>query len=172
MWREARAAWLSLPTSCGAPTVASTMLRSLLSALPPPVVNTCSTAPRLFTRSMAVHKKTMLNVVDNSGAKLVECIDYYGRRPARIGDAIRVVVKSARSDGRVSRKDILGAVIVRQKRVEQRGDGTTVQFQENSCVLMKRDLSGPIGTRVIGPVARELRKANFMKVIMMATRVV
>ena len=114
----------------------------------------------------------MLNVVDNSGAKLVECIDYYGRRPARIGDAIRVVVKSARSDGRVSRKDILGAVIVRQKRVEQRGDGTTVQFQENSCVLMKRDLSGPIGTRVIGPVARELRKANFMKVIMMATRVV
>ena len=123
-------------------------------------------------RDMSIHLKTRMSVIDNSGAKEVECIDFYARRPARLGDAVRVVVKAARPDGRVSKKDIVGAVIVRQKARLQRPDGSTVFFQENACVLMKRDLSGPIGTRVTGPVARELRQGKFMKVVLMATRVV
>ena len=127
------------------------------------------TQPR---REMSIHLKTRLAVIDNSGAKEVECIDFYARRPARVGDAVRVVVKSARHDGRVSKKDIVAAVIARQKARHQRPDGSTVFFQENACVLMKRDLSGPIGTRVTGPVARELRQSRFMKVVLMASRVV
>ena len=126
-----------------------------------------------FIRNMSIHKKTRLKVIDNSGAKEIECIDHikgYGR-PAKMGDAIRVVVKSARPDGRVSRKDILGAVVVRQKARMQRADGSTVFFQENAAVLLKRDLSGPIGTRVSGPVARELREGKFMKIVLMASRV-
>ena len=102
----------------------------------------------------------------------IYCIDYFNRTPARLGDPIRVVVKSAKSDGRVSRKDIVAAVIARQRKQFQRADGSTVIFQENAAVLMKRDLSGPIGTRVTGPVARELRQSKFMKVVMMASRVV
>jgi large subunit ribosomal protein L14 len=72
----------------------------------------------------------------------------------------------------VSKKDIVGAVVVRQKAKMQRPDGSVIFFQENACVLMKRDLSGPIGTRVTGPVARELRQGRFMKVVLMASRVV
>ena len=94
------------------------------------------------------------------------------RKPARIGDAIRVVVKKARPDGRVSRKDILAAVVVRQKGIFRRPDGSTIRFQENAAVLLKRDRSGPVGTRVTGPVARELRQGKWMKIIMMASRVV
>ena len=86
--------------------------------------------------------------------------------------AIKAVVKSARHDGKVSKKDIVGAVIVRQKQRYQRRDGTTIRFQQNAAVVMKRDLSGPIGTRVTGAVARELRAGGFMKVLLMATRAV
>jgi large subunit ribosomal protein L14 len=128
--------------------------------------------PQAF-RCMSIHRQTRLSVIDNSGANEVMCIDYikgYGR-PAKLGDAIRVVVKSARSDGRVSRKDILGAVVVRQRARHQRADGSTVFFQENAAVLMKRDFSGPIGTRVSGPVARELRQGKFMKIVLMASKV-
>ena len=125
----------------------------------------------MFVRGMAIHRLTRLSAICNSGAKEVMCIDHYRRTPARLGDAIRVVVKSARSDGRVSKKDIVGAVVVRQKAKLQRTDGSVVHFQENAAVLMKRDLSGPIGTRVSGPVARELRQGRFMKVVLMATRV-
>ena len=123
------------------------------------------------SRGMAIHLKTKLSVLDNSGAKEVECISFYRRKPAQLGDAIRAVVKSARPDSRVSKKDIVAAVIVRQKRRFARLDGSEVSFQENACVLMKRDLSGPIGTRVNGPVARELRQGKFMKVVLMASRV-
>lgn len=123
-------------------------------------------------RYMSIHLKTRMSVIDNSGAKEVECIDFFARRPARLGDAVRVVVKSARPDSRVSKKDIVAAVIARQKARIARPDGSTVVFHENACVLMKRDLSGPIGTRVTGPVARELRQGRFMKVALMASRVV
>ena len=120
---------------------------------------------------MSIHLKTRMSVIDNSGAKEVECIDFFARKPARLGDAVRVVVKAARPDGRVSKKDIVAAVVARQKARLQRADGSTVCFHENACVLMKRDLSGPIGTRVSGPVARELRQARFMKIVLMAGRV-
>ena len=115
---------------------------------------------------------TRLNVIDNSGAKEVQCIDHIARCPARLGDAIRVVVKKARPQGRVSKKDILAAVVVRQRAQHARPDGSMVRFHENAAVLMKRDLSGPIGTRVNGPVARELRANKYMKLVMMASRVV
>jgi large subunit ribosomal protein L14 len=144
--------------SCLARSAAAPLLRPPLLAQP--------------RRDMSIHLKTRLNVIDNTGAKEVECIDFYARKPARLGDAIRVVVKSAKHDGRVSKKDIVGAVVVRQKAKMQRPDGSVIFFQENACVLMKRDLSGPIGTRVTGPVARELRQGRFMKVVLMASRVV
>ena len=127
-------------------------------------------------RQMSIVLKTRLSVIDNSGAKEVECIDFFKgnnakRSRAKLGEAIRVVVKSARPDGRVSKKDIVAAVIARTRGRLERVDGSTVRFQENAAVLMKRDLSGPIGTRVSGPVARELREGKFMKVVLMASRV-
>ena len=128
-------------------------------------------------RQMAIQMKSRLKVIDNSGAKEVECIDYYKKSnphygtKATLGDAIRVVVKKATPNGRVHKKEIVGAIIARQRAIKQRADGSTVRFQENACVLMKRDLSGPIATRVNGPVARELRENRFMKVVMMASRV-
>lgn len=127
--------------------------------------------PAAPSRAMSIHLKTKLSVLDNSGAKEVECISFYGRKPAMLGDAIRCVVKSARPDSRVSKKDVVAAVVARQKRRYARIDGSEVRFQENAVVLMKRDLSGPIGTRVTGPVARELRQGKFMKVVLMASRV-
>ena len=120
----------------------------------------------------AVHKATRLTVIDNSGAKKIKVIDYYGRSPATLGSAVRASVKEAKPDGRVSRKEIVAAVVVRQRAVHTRKDGTTVRFQENAAVLMKRDLSGPVGTRVTGPVARELRAGKFLKVALMASRVI
>ena len=119
-----------------------------------------------------VHRQTRLTVIDNSGAKKLKVIDYFGRRPATLGSAVRASVKEAKPDGRVSRKEIVAAVVVRQKAVHTRRDGTTVRFHENAAVLMKRDLSGPVGTRVTGPVARELRQGKFMKVALMAPRVI
>jgi len=122
-------------------------------------------------RHMSIHKMTRLRVACNSGAKEIQCIGHVRNvAPGMLGGAIRAVVKSAKHGGRVSKKDIVAAVIVRMKGRHMRADGTEVRFQENAAVLMKRDLSGPIGTRVIGPVARELRAGKFMKIAMMASR--
>eukprot|EP00316_Scyphosphaera_apsteinii_P002448 CAMPEP_0119337434 /NCGR_PEP_ID=MMETSP1333-20130426/94000_1 /TAXON_ID=418940 /ORGANISM="Scyphosphaera apsteinii, Strain RCC1455" /LENGTH=116 /DNA_ID=CAMNT_0007348479 /DNA_START=100 /DNA_END=450 /DNA_ORIENTATION=+ len=115
---------------------------------------------------------TRLTVCDNSGAKEIQCITFVRCNPARIGNAIKAVVKSTRPNSKVSKKDIVGAVIVRQRGRHVRRDGSTIRFQENAAVLMKRDLSGPIASRVIGPVARELRASKFMKIVMMASRAV
>ena len=134
------------------------------SLLAPPVVQQI--------RSMAIHKLTRLNIIDNSGARIVRTIDHFARKPARVGDVVRVVVQKAAVGGRVSKKDILAAVICRQRAIRKRADGTTLRFHENAAVLLKRDGSAPIGTRVSGPVARELRAAKFAKVVMMASRVV
>ena len=124
-------------------------------------------------RMMSIHLMTRLSVIDNSGAKEIQCIGHVARRkPAHLGDAIRAVVKSAKPDGKVSRKDIVAAVVVRTRRHRARRDGTTIRFAENAAVLLKRDLSGPIGTKVYGPVARELRANKFMKIVMMASRAV
>lgn len=92
-------------------------------------------------RQLAIHMKTRLKVIDNSGAKEVECIDFYSKanahygKKAKVGEAIRVVVKKAAHDGRVSKKDIVGAVIARQAAVKRRADGSTVRFQENAAVV-------------------------------------
>ena len=149
------------------------MLRRALSAAWSPAAAAWPAAawPSAQARGMAIYLKTRLSVIDNSGAKEIECIDFYGRKPAQLGDAIRAVVKVVRPDARVSRKDIVAAVVARQRRTYRRIDGSEVRFQENAAVLLKRDLSGPIGTRVNGPVARELRKGKFMKVVLMASRV-
>ena len=155
--------------------LASPLSRSVAAAPSSSIFSRCP----LFTpfRNMAIQMKTRLKVADNSGASEVECIDFYSKanahygKKAKLGEAIRVVVKKAAHDGRVSKKDIVGAVIVRQRAIKRRADGSTVRFQENACVLMKRDLSGPIGTRVSGAVARELRENRFMKIVLMAGRV-
>lgn len=123
-------------------------------------------------RPMSIHLLTNLTVADNSGAKEIRCIGHVARKPAKLGDAIRAVVAKARPQGRVSRKDIVRAVVVRQRAPFMRPDGSQVRFQENTAVLMKRDGSGPIATRVVGPVARELRAQGYAKVVMMASRVV
>lgn len=123
-------------------------------------------------RPMSIHLLTRLNVADNSGARELKVIDHVANNPARLGDTVRVVVAAAKPQGRVSRRDIVCAVVVRQKAPYSRPDGSVVRFQENTGVLLKRDLSGPIGTRVLGPVARELRSRNQMKIVMMASRVV
>ena len=146
--------------------LARQQLRPAVAAWLPPSI------PSAPSRWMSIHRKTRLAVIDNSGAKELEVIDHYARTPARLGDAVRCSVKSARPDGRVSKKDIVAAVICRQRARHQRPDGSVVHFQENAAVLLKRDLSGPIGTRVTGPVARELRQGRFMKVVLMASRVV
>ena len=123
-------------------------------------------------RPMSIHLLTNLTIADNSGAKEIRCIGHVARKPARLGDAIRAVVSKARPQGRVSRKDIVQAVVVRQRAPFKRPDGSQVRFQENTAVLMKRDGSGPVATRVVGPVARELRAQGYAKIVMMASRVV
>ena len=79
-----------------------------------------------------IHKATRMTVIDNSGAKKIKVIDYFGRTPATLGSAVRASVKEAKPDGRVSRKEIVAAVVVRQRAVHTRKDGTTVRFQENA----------------------------------------
>ena len=128
--------------------------------------------PLVPRREMSIHKQSMLRVVDNTGASYVQCIGHVNRRPARLGDLITVVVKKCKPESAVTRKEIVKACVVRQRNRLTRPDGSTIRFQENSAVLLKRDLSGPIGSRVIGPVARELRAAKQMKIVMMAYQVV
>ena len=139
-------------------------------------VQAVAAAPALAAaarRQMSVHAMTRLSVIDNSGAKEIMCIGHVrNRSPAVVGDCIRAVVKVAKHDGKVSRKEIVGAVVVRTRGRHMRRDGSTVRFQENAAVLLKRDLSAPIGTRVLWPVARELRAGKFTKVVMMASRAV
>mmetsp|Transcript_48398 Transcript_48398/g.104884 ORF Transcript_48398/g.104884 Transcript_48398/m.104884 type:complete len:208 (+) Transcript_48398:135-758(+) len=125
-----------------------------------------------FVRT-AIRLMSRLTVIDNSGAKEIMCIGHVrNKSPGKIGDSIRAVVKSAKPGGKVSKKDIVAAVIVRARSWKSRPDGTTLKFQENAAVLLKRDLSGPIGTKVTGPVARELRYQKQMKIVMMSSRTV
>ena len=113
-----------------------------------------------------------LDVCDNSGAKKITCIGHFARKPAKLGDAVRAVVNVAKAGGKVARKEIVAAVIVRTRGRHRRHDGSEVRFQENAAVLYKRDLSAPIGTRVLGPVAREVRTTPFQKIALMASQVV
>jgi len=117
--------------------------------------------------------QSVLNVADNSGAKKLFCIKVLGgtrRRYARIGDLIVVSVKEAIPNTKVKKGDVLKAVIVRTKKEIRREDGSYIRFDDNSAVLVNNQ-NEPIGTRVFGPVARELRAKNFMKIISLAPEV-
>lgn len=120
-----------------------------------------------------IQVQTMLNVADNSGAKKVMCIRVLGgshRRYARVGDIIVVSVKEATPNGTVKKGSKVKAVVVRTKKETRRPDGTYIRFDENACVLINAQ-GEPIGTRVFGPVARELRWKEFTKIISLAPEV-
>ncbi len=121
-----------------------------------------------------IQMQTALMVADNSGAKKVKMIMPIGgstSKIATIGDKIKVTVKEATPDGTVRKGTVHNAVIVRTKKEIRRKDGTYIRFDENAAVLIKDDGS-PIGTRVFGPVARELREKNFMKIVSLAPEVI
>jgi large subunit ribosomal protein L14 len=116
---------------------------------------------------------TNLTVADNSGAKRVSCIRVLGgtrRRYARVGDIIVVAVKEALPHSKVKKGDVMRAVVVRTQKETRRGDGSYIKFDDNSAVLINPQ-GDPIGTRIFGPVARELRAKRFMKIISLAPEV-
>ena len=120
-----------------------------------------------------IQAQTILNVADNSGAKSVMCIKVLGgskRRYASIGDEIVVSVKSASPKGAVKKKSVQRAVIVRITQPLKRKDGTSLRFDENAVVIIGKDML-PKGTRVFGPVARELRERGYQKIISLAPEV-
>jgi large subunit ribosomal protein L14 len=120
-----------------------------------------------------IQNETVLNVADNSGARSVLCIRVMGgsqRRYATIGDVIVAAVQSALPESKVKKGEVVKAVVVRTKKEIHRPDGTYVRFDDNSAVLINNQLE-PLGTRVFGPVARELRAKKFMKIISLAPEV-
>jgi large subunit ribosomal protein L14 len=120
-----------------------------------------------------IQVETILNVGDNSGAKRVQCIKVLGgskRRYASVGDIIVVAVKLAIPRGKVKKGEVCKAVVVRTAYPLKRKDGTTIRFDENACVLVN-EKTDPVGTRVFGPVTRELRDKAFMKIISLAPEV-
>ncbi|QJC28679.1 50S ribosomal protein L14 [Enterobacteriaceae endosymbiont of Plateumaris consimilis] len=122
-----------------------------------------------------IQEHTILNVADNSGARSVMCIKVLGgsrRRYANIGDIIKITIKEAISKGKVKKGDVLKAVIVRTKKGIRRLDGSIIRFDHNACVLLNDTNEQLIGTRVFGPVTRELRNEKFMKIISLAPEVI
>jgi large subunit ribosomal protein L14 len=120
-----------------------------------------------------IQAETRLTVADNSGAKILYCIKVLGgsrRRYASIGDIIVVSVKEAIPNTKVKKGDVLKAVVVRTKKEIRRPDGSYIRFDDNSAVLITQTKE-PIGTRIFGPVARELRAKRFMKIISLAPEV-
>jgi large subunit ribosomal protein L14 len=121
-----------------------------------------------------IQQETVLDVADNSGARRVLCIRVLGgtrRRYAGIGDVIVVAVQEALPNSKVKKGEVAKAVVVRTRREQSRADGTYIKFDTNSAVLIN-DQNEPVGTRIFGPVARELRAKRFMKIISLAPEVV
>ena len=121
-----------------------------------------------------IQLRSILEVADNSGAKKVSCIKVVGqsgKKHADIGDTIVASVKEALPNSAIKKGDIVKAVVVRQRRTLKRSDGTTVRFNTNSCVVIDAQ-KNPRGTRIFGPVARELRDRDFTKIISLAPEVV
>ena len=121
-----------------------------------------------------IQAETRLNVADNTGARKLLCIRVLGgsqRRYARIGDTIVCSVKEATPGGVVKKGDVVKAVVVRTKKELRRLDGTYIKFDENAAVIIKDDKS-PRGTRIFGPVARELRDKDYMKIVSLAPEVI
>ncbi|HIU45035.1 MAG TPA: 50S ribosomal protein L14 [Candidatus Enteromonas pullicola] len=120
-----------------------------------------------------IHNETNLVVADNSGARSVRVFRLYGgshRKTSSIGDVVLCAVKDAIPNGKVKKSDVVKGVIVRVKHPVQRKDGSTIAFDDNAIVLIDND-GNPIGTRVFGPVARELRDRGYMKIISLAIEV-
>jgi large subunit ribosomal protein L14 len=122
-----------------------------------------------------IQTQTILEVADNSGAKRVQCIRVLGgskRRYARLGDIVVVAVKEALPDGNVKKGTVQRGVIVRTRKETRRPDGSYIRFDQNAVVLINSATMEPIGTRIFGPVARELRWKEFMKIISLAPEVI
>jgi large subunit ribosomal protein L14 len=120
-----------------------------------------------------IQTESMLDVADNSGARRVMCIKVLGgshRRYARVGDIIKVTVKEAIPRGRVKKGQVLDAVVVRTKKGVRRADGSIIRFDDNAAVLLNAQ-HAPLGTRIFGPVTRELRSEKFMKIVSLAPEV-
>jgi large subunit ribosomal protein L14 len=119
-----------------------------------------------------ISEETEFEVVDNTGARRARCFRIYGqsKRYAHVGDVVRVSVKEAQPDGIVKKGQTCKAVIVRTRHPVRRPDGTVLRFDSNAVVLVDEKLN-PLGTRIFGPVARELRDRNFMKILSLAPEV-
>ncbi|MEH6580914.1 MAG: 50S ribosomal protein L14 [Halioglobus sp.] len=121
-----------------------------------------------------IQTQSYLEVADNSGARRVMCIKVLGgshRRYARVGDLIKVTVKEAIPRGKVKKGQVMTAVVVRTRKGVRRQDGSTIKFDDNAAVLLNAQ-DAPIGTRIFGPVTRELRGEKFMKIISLAPEVI
>lgn len=121
-----------------------------------------------------IQTETVLEVADNSGARRVQCIKVLGgskRRYATVGDVIKVAIQDAIPRARVKKGDVMNAVVVRTKKGVRRPDGSVVRFDENAAVLLNNKKE-PVGTRIFGPVTRELRGEQFMKIISLAPEVI
>lgn len=117
--------------------------------------------------------QTKLNVADNSGARKLQCIKVLGdsrRRYARVGDVISCSVKNAIPGGNVKKGEVVNAVVVRTKKELRRNDGSYIRFDENAAVIINKEHE-PVGTRIFGPVARELRERNYMRIVSLAPEV-
>jgi large subunit ribosomal protein L14 len=120
-----------------------------------------------------IQTETMLDIADNSGARRVQCIKVLGgskRRYAGIGDIIKVTVKEAIPRGRVRKGQVMNAVVVRTRKGIRRPDGSVIRFDQNAAVLLNPQ-NQPVGTRIFGPVTRELRTEKFMRIISLAPEV-
>jgi len=120
-----------------------------------------------------IQNETVLQVADNSGARRVKCIKVLGgskRRYARVGDVIVVAVKEAVPNGKVKKGEVQRAVVVRTAKEFRRADGSSIRFDENAAVLLSKQ-NEPMGTRIFGPVTRELRTKGYMKIVSLAPEV-
>jgi len=120
-----------------------------------------------------IQAETRLKIADNTGAKEILCIKVLGgskRRYARVGDVIVASVKTATPNGTVKKKEIVRAVIVRTKKITNRKDGSAIAFDENAAVIIDK-ANLPLGTRIFGPVTRELREKGYMKIVSLAPEV-
>ena len=116
----------------------------------------------------------MLKVADNSGAKKLQCIRVLGgykKRYARIGDIVTITIKEARPHSMVKKGEVLHAVLVRSRKETRRKDGSYIRFDDNAVVIVDRKTKEPKGTRIFGPVARELRQGGFTKIVSLAPEV-
>jgi len=128
-----------------------------------------------------IQQETMLNIADNSGVKLAQCINVLGRSVSRkgkntlptatVGDIVSVAIKKSMPNCPLDRKKVYRCVIIRTKKAVKRADGSYVRFDSNAAVMLDAD-GNPVGTRIFGAVARELREKNFMKIISLASEVV